>query len=84
MNFSEFLEKARPILQNVKLKEHAGSEGLCYKLKYTGNLPEEGLVIEKLEDGEVKITFDYPRDYGFALQTLKDLGVEVISLELLC
>ena len=49
MNFSEFLEKARPILQNVKLKEHAGSEGLCYKLKYTGNLPEEGLVIEKLE-----------------------------------
>ena len=78
INFSEFCEKAR-----VLLKEDAGSEGLSYIVKYTGTLPEEGFKVEDKSNGQAKITFDYPHDYGFALQTLKDLGVNVIGLELL-
>lgn len=84
MNFSEFLEKARPILNKVKMTEDAGAEGLQYFVKYTGDLKEEGLKIDEKVDGGAKITFDYPRDFGFAMQTLKDMGVEVISLELIC
>lgn len=84
MNFSEFIEKAKPILKDVKtLKEEAGSEGLSYKVKFNGTLPEEGLKIKEKVDDAAIIEFDYPHDFGFALQTLKDLGVEVVSLELL-
>lgn len=82
MLIREFIEKAKRVL-----KEDAGSEGFSYKLKYKGSLKEEGFIVEEksTEDGEAcaKIKFDYPRDYGFALQTLKDLGIEVVSLELL-
>ena len=50
-------------------------------------LKEEGFTVEEksTEDGVqcAKIKFAYPRDYGFALQTLKDLGIEVVGLELL-
>lgn len=84
MNFSEFIEKARPILKDVKpLKEDAGSEGLSYRVKFNGTLPEEGLKIKETKDGFTTIEFDYPHDFGFAMQALKDLGVEVVSLELL-
>jgi len=77
-SYGEFLERAKMIL-----KEDAGSEGMCYLLKYKGALKEEGFKVEEKEDGKAKIVFDMPRDYGFALQTLKDLGIEVIGLELL-
>jgi hypothetical protein len=77
-NYGEFLAKAKMVL-----KEHAGSEGFAYLLKYKGELKEEGFKVEDKEDGKAKIVFDIPHDYGFALQTLKDLGVEVIGLELL-
>lgn len=79
MNLKEYIEKARAVLN---INEDAGSEGSCYLLKYKGTLKEEGFKAEKTEEG-TKITFDYPHDYGFALQTLKDLGIEVEELKLL-
>lgn len=82
MDLKEYIAKAKRIL-----REDAGSEGLCYLLKFKGSLKEEGFVVEEKEtqDGVqcAKIRFAMPRDYGFALQTLKDLDVDVIGLELL-
>ena len=82
MGLKEYIARAKRIL-----KEDAGSEGLCYCVKFKGTLKEEGFTVEEksTEDGVqcAKIKFAYPRDYGFALQTLKDLGIEVVGLELL-
>jgi len=78
MNFSEFIEKAKMVL-----KEDAGSEGSAYLLKYEGELKENGFKAEKVGEGEAKILFEYPHDFGLALQVLKDLDIKVISLELL-
>lgn len=79
MNFADFVKRAKMVL-----KEDAGSEGTAYLVKFKGNLPEEeGFTVEDKADGQAKIIFGFARDYGFALQTLKDLGVEVIGLELL-
>lgn len=78
MNLNEFLEKAHKILN-----EDAGSEGFAYRLKYKGTLKEEGFKVDERNGDTVVIRFTYPHDYGFALQTLKDLGIEVIGLELL-
>ena len=79
MNFSEFLAKAKIIL-----KEDAGSEGFSYIVKFRGKLPQkEGMIIEEKSEGQAKILFTVPKDYGLALQELKDLGVDVIGLELL-
>lgn len=89
MNLSEYLEKARKILGNEILKEHAGSEGMQYILEYVGNIPQLGdnVIIESLEskngNKQCKIIFPFPRDYGFTLQTLKDAKVDVKSLQLL-
>lgn len=82
MDLKEYIKKAKKIL-----KEDAGSEGLCYKVYYTGNLEAEDLIVEttKIEDG-IKcsvIKFNYPKDYGFALNYLKDINIDVIKLELL-
>lgn len=82
MNLKEYIARAKKIL-----KEDAGSEGLCYLVKFKGTLPEADFTVEEKEtvDGVqcAKIKFVYPKDYGFALQALKDLGVEVVALELL-
>ena len=78
MNFKDLKAKAKSIL-----REDAGCEGLAYSLEYTGELKEEGFKVEDKADGKAKIVFDIPRDYGFALQTLKDLGINVVALELL-
>lgn len=78
MNFSEFIKKAKTVL-----REDAGSEGTAYKVKYTGELKEEGFKVKDKANGEATIEFDYPRDYGYAAQTLKDLGIEIKGLELL-
>lgn len=78
-SYGEFLAKARTILT-----EDAGSEGLTYIVKYEGKLEEaEGLQVEKIEEGQAKLTFDYPHDYGFCVNLLKDMGVKVLGLELL-
>lgn len=82
MNLKEYIARAKRIL-----KEDAGSEGLCYLLKFKGTLPEADFVVEdkQTEDGVqvAKIKFAYPKDCGFALQALKDLGIEIVGLELL-
>lgn len=79
MNFADFIKKAK-----ITLREDAGSEGYSYKLKFKGNLPEcDCFKVEKKEADEATIIFAYPRDYGFALQTLKDCGIEIVGLELL-
>lgn len=83
MNLKDYIAKAKKVL-----KEDAGSEGFCYCLKYKGTLPEDPcFTIEEKEtkDGVqcAKIKFAYPKDYGFALQVLKDKGVDIIGLELL-
>ena len=78
MNFKDFLTKAKMVL-----KEDAGSEGMSYKVKFKGELKGADFVIDEQKDGEAIISFPVPKDYGFALQHLKDSGVEVIKLELL-
>ena len=82
MDLKEYIEKAKRVL-----REDAGSEGLCYGLKYKGTLPEYACFTvedKKTEDGVqcAKIRFPYPKDYGFAAQVLKEHGIEVIGLEL--
>jgi len=78
MNYTELLKMGKQIFN-----EDAGSEGSAYKIYYKGELKEDGFKIVEKKDGEAKILFDYPRDYGFAMETFKTLGVEVIKLELL-
>ena len=78
MSYLEFLKQAKQVF-----REDAGSEGLAYIVKYKGELKEEGFKVEDKKDGEAKIVFEYPRDFGFALETLKALGVDVIELKLL-
>jgi GTP cyclohydrolase II len=82
MNLQDYIAKAKRIL-----REDAGSEGFLYLLKYKGELKEEGFVVEEKttdkEDKCAKIRFEYPRDCGLAAQELKDLGIEVVSLEIL-
>ena len=78
MSYSEFLKQAKQVF-----KEDAGSEGSAYIVKYNGELKENGFKVENKKDGEAKIIFEFPKDYGFALETLKALGIEVISLALL-
>ena len=73
MNLKEYIARAKKIL-----KEDTGSEGLCYLVKFKGTLPE---AVDGVQCAKIK--FVYPKDYGFALQALKDLGVEVVALELL-
>lgn len=78
MSYKMFLQEAKQVF-----KEDAGSEGLAYLVKFKGELKEEGFKVEDKKDGEAKIVFDYPRDCGFALDTLKNLGVEVLGITLL-
>lgn len=78
MNLKEYIAKAKRIL-----KEDAGSEGTCFLVKHEGELKEDGFKVEEKTDKGTKIRFDYPHDYGFALQVLKDQGINVTGLELL-
>lgn len=78
MNLHDYIAKAKRIL-----KEDAGSEGFCYLLKYNGELKEGPFTVEEKTEEGAKIRFDYPRDCGLAAQELKDLGIDVINLQLL-
>ena len=80
MDLKEYIAKAKSILN---MNEDAESEGFCYLLKYSGTLKEEGFKVEEKTEEGTKIRFDYPHDYGFALETLKNLGIEVEELKLL-
>lgn len=78
-NYGEFLERARMVL-----KEDAGSEGLAYMVKYkNGLMIADDFVVEHIENGLAKLTFAYPRDYGFIAKLLANLGNEIVWLRLL-
>lgn len=83
MNLQDYIAKAKRVL-----REDAGSEGFCYVLQYKGELKEEGFTVEEKEtkDGvkTAKIRFEDPKDYGFAAQVLKDLGIDIVGLQLIC
>ena len=79
MNFADLISKGRRVL-----KEDAGSEGFAYIVKFKGELKEtDDFKVEDKKDGQAKVCFSYPCDCGLAAQKLKDLGVDVISLELI-
>lgn len=86
MNLSQYIKRAKSILN-----EHAGSEGFKYFVFAKSGLKamkNENYEISEVvsENGVQKATvdFSYPRDYGFALNTLKeDLKVEITGLQLI-
>ena len=78
MNFADLISKGRRVL-----KEDAGSEGFAYIVKFKGELKEtDDFTVEDKKDGQAKICFKDPCDCGLAAMKLKDLGIEVLSLEL--
>lgn len=86
MNVPEYIKLAKKILN-----EDAGSEGMVYQVEAKSGLKaiEDKLVkIDevKTENGVTvaKATFTYPQDYGFALQTIKNLleGIDIVALKL--
>lgn len=87
MKISDFINKAKKILN-----EGAGSEGMVYKLttpKKVKPVSNDVLVvsdIQKIDDGyEARVEFTFPRDYGFALNSIKAVfgDMEINALELL-
>ncbi len=94
MKLSEYILKAQKVLVDdiELLQEHAGSEGLSYILKTPKELTLISNNILTLSDlrkedelNVVRINFSYPRDYGFALNSIKAVfgELEIASLELL-
>ena len=88
MNFADLITKGKMVL-----KEDAGSEGFAYIVKFKGELKEtdenvvsvpdgDDFTVEDKKDGQAKICFKDPCDCGLAAMKLKDLGIEVLSLEL--
>ena len=86
MNVPEYIKLAKQVL-----KEVAGSEGMNYIVEAKSGLKaidNELLKIEevKSENGisSANVTFAYPHDYGFALQTIKEQleGIEIVALKL--
>ena len=78
MNSADLITKGKMVL-----KEDAGSEGFAYIVKFKGELKEtDDFTVEDKKDGQAKICFKDPCDCGLAAMKLKDLGIEVLSLEL--
>lgn len=86
MDIKQFIKYARKVLN-----EDAGSEGMQYKITAKSGLKsykDDVLSIEDLvtEDGitSATISFTYPHDYGFAINTIKEVlqDIEIVSLSL--
>lgn len=86
MRLSDFIKRAERILN-----EDAGSEGLVYILTTTSTLKAietDAVTISDVhkENGETvaRVEFSFPRDCGFALNTLKAIygDIEIVSLNL--
>lgn len=86
MNVPEYIKLAKQVL-----KEDAGSEGMQYIVEAKSGLKaleNENLIIDevKQENGitAARVRFSYPRDYGFALNTIKENldGIEITALKL--
>lgn len=87
MNVPEFVKLARKVLN-----EDAGSEGMVYKVHASTGLraiENETFKIDEVanENGVTtgKVTFAYPHDYGFALNTIKENleGINIVGLTLI-
>lgn len=86
MNIPEYVKLAKKVLN-----EDAGSEGMVYLIEAKNGLKVLDNELVKIDevvtkDGITtgKATFSYPQDYGFAVQTIKELleGIEIVSLKL--
>ena len=86
MKLSDFIARGKKILN-----EEAGSEGLVYTLATSQVISEMETELLKISDIETvngdtvaRVEFTYPRDYGFALNTLKVVlgDIDIISLQL--
>lgn len=86
MRLSDFIARGKKILN-----EDAGSEGLVYKLTTkTAIKPIDTDVVKvsdvekELDDTVARVEFTFPRDYGFALNTLKAVygDIDIIGLQL--
>lgn len=86
MNIPEYIKLAKKVLN-----EDAGSEGMQYKLQAKSGL--KALQTDLMTIDEVKsengvttarVSFTYPQDYGFALNTIKENleNIDIVSLSL--
>lgn len=82
----DFIATAKKVLN-----EDAGSEGLVYRVTFKNKPAAIDNKALKLDEGkqtdkghEVKVTWSYPRDYGFALSSLKKFfpNNPVVKMEL--
>ena len=85
MKLNEFINEAKKVLN---IKECDGGEGLAYRIEYKGTLPEhEDYIIEKTSTNDDKtetvLKLKYPKDPGFVSVFLKNLGIEILKIELL-
>ena len=74
-----FSSEQKQCIKNAVEELDVELTGVTYKVE----LKEEWFKVEEKANGTAKIVFDFPKDYGFALKTLTDLGINVVALELL-
>lgn len=86
MNIPEYIQLAKKVLN-----EDAGSEGMVYLVEAKSGLKAVENDIVKVTDVKTdngvtsaKANFAFPQDYGFALNTIKELleGIDIIALKL--
>lgn len=86
MNIPEYVKLAKRVLN-----EDAGSEGLVYLVEAKSGLKAIENELVKIDEvatsngiTSAKASFVYPHDYGFALQTIKELleGIDITALKL--
>ena len=86
MNIPEFVKLAKKVLN-----EDAGSEGMEYQIEAKSGLKEieneQVKIVDVItKDGvtSARLLFSYPQDYGFAVNTIKNLlpELELIALKL--
>ena len=86
MNIPEFVKLAKKVLN-----EHAGSEGMEYQLEAKSGLKtietDQVKIVELNTKNGVttaKVLFSYPQDYGFAVNTIKNVlpEIEIVTLKL--
>jgi hypothetical protein len=87
MNIKEYIQLAKKVLN-----EDAGSEGMMYQIAAKSGLKALETDIVKVYDLKsengvttANVSFAYPHDYGFALDTLKNLfeNLDLVSLSLI-
>lgn len=86
MNIPEFVKLAKKVLN-----EDAGSEGMEYQIEAKSGLEAFENEVVKIVDVNTKdgvttakVLFSYPQDYGFAINTIKNVlpKIEIITFKL--